>query len=170
MPRLTPADAARLGRRRKECHKNGTVSRPRRESEIQREILRYLNTVPGVVAFRMNTGAMRGEHKGKRWFVRFGVPGMSDVIGWRTFEAASHVTVGAPCDACDRGERKTVQVGRADAHVHLKNAARFLAVEVKRPGESLRPAQAAFLESVRRAGGIAIVAHSVDDVRQGLGA
>lgn len=36
-------------------------------------------------------------------------------------------------------------------------------VECKRPGGKLRPAQAAFLDNVRRAGGLAIV---VSDVRQ----
>lgn len=29
----------------------------------------------------MNTGAFTGEYKGKRRFIRFGTPGMSDIIG-----------------------------------------------------------------------------------------
>lgn len=29
---------------------------------------------------RMNSGAMKGAHKGKRWFVRFGEPGMADIL------------------------------------------------------------------------------------------
>lgn len=118
----------------------------RRESAIQREILAYLATVPGVVAWRANVGAMRGEHKGKRWFVRFGAPGMSDLVGWR--------------------ETPVVRLmGGLDLHMTMP---RWLAIEVKRPGEHPTPAQLAFLERVRRAGGIALVAYSLDDVRQAL--
>lgn len=29
---------------------------------------------------RMNSGAMKGSHKGKGWFVRFGEPGMADIL------------------------------------------------------------------------------------------
>lgn len=31
--------------------------------------------------YRNNTGGMKGSHKGKGWFVRFGVPGAADIIG-----------------------------------------------------------------------------------------
>lgn len=41
---------------------------------------------------------------------------------------------------------------------------RFVAIEVKRPGCKPTPLQSAFLESIRRTGGIAFVAFSVDDV------
>jgi hypothetical protein len=64
-----------------------------RESDIQRAGMRILKTVYGVPCWRRNTGAMSGEHRGKSWHVRFGVPGMSDVWGfypvgrgWRHFE------------------------------------------------------------------------------------
>lgn len=50
------------------------------ENDIQRAILDYL-TVSGVYVWRQNTGAFAGEHKGKKWFVRFGAPGMSDILG-----------------------------------------------------------------------------------------
>lgn len=103
----------------------------RKESEIQREILAYLALVPEVVAWRNNTGAMFGEHKGKKWAVRFGKKGLPDIIGWQT-------CFGLAC---------------------------FLAIEVKRPGQKASPEQAAFLSQVRAAGGIALVAHSLDDVR-----
>lgn len=46
---------------------------------------------------------------------------------------------------------------------------RFLAIEVKRPGNKLSDRQARFLRSVSDAGGIALVAYSVDDVIDGLG-
>ena len=55
---------------------------PRKESEILRAILDYLKVCPGVTAWKQNVGAMFGEHKGKRWAVRFGFPGMSDIAGW----------------------------------------------------------------------------------------
>lgn len=35
----------------------------------------------GIMAWRNNTGAMEGEHKGKRWYVKFGRPGISDIAG-----------------------------------------------------------------------------------------
>jgi hypothetical protein len=52
-----------------------------KESEIQRAILDYLAAC-GILAFRMNTGAMRGEYKGKTWFMRFGAPGMADILAF----------------------------------------------------------------------------------------
>jgi len=44
--------------------------------------LEYLGRCPEVFAVRQNTGAMFGEHKGKRWAVRFGVPGQADIAGY----------------------------------------------------------------------------------------
>ena len=46
---------------------------------------------------------------------------------------------------------------------------RFLAIEVKRPGGKPTLEQAAFLATVRKAGGIAFVATSCDDVIRELG-
>jgi hypothetical protein len=46
---------------------------------------------------------------------------------------------------------------------------RFVAIEAKMQGHKTTPAQDAFLESVREAGGVAIVAYSLDDVDAGLG-
>jgi hypothetical protein len=58
----------------------------RKESEVLAEVLRYLRSRPDVVAWRVNTGAMVGEYKGKRRFVRFGEPGQSDIQGYLTAE------------------------------------------------------------------------------------
>lgn len=134
--------------------RGGGAAPTRKEREIQAAILAYLKTVPGVVAWRQNTGAMFGEHKGKRWAVRFGYPGLSDIIGWQHWcgrlRAMRHPIPGsANCDAC---------------------SARFLAIEVKRPGQYPTAQQQAFLDSVKAAGGIAIVARSVDDVARTLAA
>jgi hypothetical protein len=52
-----------------------------KESQIQRAILDYL-AAERIPAWRMNTGAMSGSHKGKKWFVRFGEKGMADILCW----------------------------------------------------------------------------------------
>lgn len=52
-----------------------------KESQIQRAILEYL-AATGVLAFRMNTGAMAGEYNGKTRFMRFGVVGMADILAF----------------------------------------------------------------------------------------
>ncbi len=44
--------------------------------------MRYLRSRHDVIAWRVNTGAMVGEHKGKRRFIRFGEPGQSDIQGY----------------------------------------------------------------------------------------
>lgn len=44
----------------------------------------------------------------------------------------------------------------------------FLAIEVKRPGNKPTPLQQAWLDEVREAGGLALVAVSVDDLRTQL--
>jgi len=50
-----------------------------KETDIQRAILDYL-AARHMLAFRMNTGAMVSEYKGKKRFMRFGTPGMADVL------------------------------------------------------------------------------------------
>lgn len=50
-----------------------------KESDIQRTILDGLAAMH-IWAIRMNSGAMYGSHKGKRWAVRFGRKGMADIL------------------------------------------------------------------------------------------
>ena len=105
-----------------------------KEKEIQRTILDWLR-VKGAFPIRINSGAMQGDHKGKRWFLRFtSEPGCADIL------------------CCLRGA--------------------FISVEVKRPGASTAPtrklAQESFAESVRRAGGIALVVTGIDDLERQL--
>jgi hypothetical protein len=50
-----------------------------READTQRLILDWL-AAKKIWALRLNTGAMGGSHNGKRWFVRFGRPGMADIL------------------------------------------------------------------------------------------
>lgn len=51
------------------------------EKDVQRACMEFL-AARGIPAIRLNVGAMSGSHKGKRWFVRFGTPGMADTIFW----------------------------------------------------------------------------------------
>jgi hypothetical protein len=50
-----------------------------RERDIQKLILDWL-AAKKIWHIRLNTGAMGGSHNGKRWFVRFGKPGMADIL------------------------------------------------------------------------------------------
>ncbi|NIM50430.1 MAG: hypothetical protein GTO22_14470 [Gemmatimonadales bacterium] len=52
-----------------------------KESDIQRAILAVFAMRKDVVAWRQNTGGMTKEYKGRRHFVRFGVPGAADITG-----------------------------------------------------------------------------------------
>ena len=52
----------------------------RTEAQLQRLILDYL-AAKGIMAFRMNTGAVKTEGR----FFRFGVPGMADVLAFDQF-------------------------------------------------------------------------------------
>lgn len=57
------------------------------EALIQAAILDWL-AAKHILAFRMNSGAMFGEYKGKRWAVRFGTPGMADILAFDDWEPA----------------------------------------------------------------------------------
>jgi hypothetical protein len=115
--------------------KRARQRKPRgRESAVVKGCLDYL-ALRGIPAWRVNCGAMRGEHKGKRWFVRFnGAQGCADILAV------------------------------------LPGSGRLLACECKRPGGRLRPAQAAFLDRVRAAGGVALCVDSVAALAKALDA
>ena len=85
--------------------------------------------------WRNNTGRLRDE---RGQLVTFGLcPGSADLIGYRTVVVTPDMV----------GQRLAV----------------FAAVEVKAPKGRPTPEQAAFLEHIRDAGGIAGIARSVDD-------
>ena len=111
----------------------------RRESDLVTEALRFLNRIPGVVAWRTNVGAVSADHKGKRRFVRFGFPGLSDIIGWSERPHGPQVPEGL-------------------------RWASFLAVECKSATGRLTPQQQGFLDLVNKAGGIGFAARSCDDI------
>lgn len=104
--------------------------KPLLEKDIQKQILDWLR-LHGATAIRVNSGAMAGDYKGKKRFVR-----MNDTVG------CSDIL------CCWRG--------------------RFVAIEVKRPGNKPTLDQESFLQTVERSGGLAIVAYSVDDVEKEL--
>jgi hypothetical protein len=117
----------------------------RREQEIQRAILDLLHA-RGVLAWKAGSGAFRVQAPGQRErYVRMGHAGVADIIG--VFPMARQSLVD--------GTRSTF--------------GRFLAIEVKTETGAVTPAQQAFLDAVSAAGGLAVVARSVDDVARALG-
>lgn len=126
---------------------------PRRENEVLRAIFAYLRTQPGIVAWRTNSGISTMQNKGGPIrHVRFGFKGIADIIGWRVY------------DDQDGGAGPCSDVG----HCTGPHLARFLAVEAKGGAGELTREQRHFLDVVKKDGGIAIVARSVDDVVEGL--
>lgn len=53
---------------------------PQSEKSIQKQCLDWL-TLKGIFHYRNNTGAVAAQYKGKQRFIRFGHPGISDIIG-----------------------------------------------------------------------------------------
>lgn len=51
------------------------------EAQIQRQILDWL-AARGILAFRMQSGATMSSYGGKTRMVRYGVPGMADVLAF----------------------------------------------------------------------------------------
>jgi len=58
-----------------------TTRRHDKERDIQKTCIEWLNTLPGVSVWRRNVGAMEGEHKGVKRWVRFGEKGEADICG-----------------------------------------------------------------------------------------
>ncbi len=66
------------------------------ETALVRQCLDYL-AFRGIMAWRQNSGAMVGEYKGKRRFVRFaGVKGLSDIAGVLPDGRALYIEVKRP--------------------------------------------------------------------------
>ena len=98
------------------------------ESMVLAQCMQYLY-LKKIFAWRNNTGAAKTED-GR--YVRFGLPGASDIIG-------------------------------------IMPDVRFLAVECKRSdGGRLSPQQKVFLDKIKEAGGVAVVAASLDDLREAI--
>jgi hypothetical protein len=115
--------------------------KPPTETALVRACLQLL-ALRGIVAWRQNvTAAVFGSRGGRR-FVRSCPVGVSDVLG----------IIPRLVDR-EGNERRGV----------------FLALEAKMPGNSVTDAQLAFLRNVRAAGGVAVIAYSVQDLAEALG-
>lgn len=105
-----------------------------KESDIQRTILDGLAAMH-VWAIRMNSGAMYGSHKGKRWAVRFGRKGMADILA-------------------------TMMVKTAGCWIDSK----VIWIEVKQPGKHQSADQVLFQKEVEAEGHRYILATSWESV------
>lgn len=111
------------------------------EKGAQSRIMLALGGHPRIRIFRNNVGLARFPDGST---VRYGLcPGSADLIGWR------EVTI------------TPEMVGQT--------VAQFLSVECKAPKGRASELQDAWFFAVKRAGGIAVIARSVDDVRHILG-
>lgn len=75
---VTPKPITR--RRRRIVKRVSALPVSPRETDIVRTILDGLHAC-GIMAWRVNTGAMAGSHNGKSRFVRFGPKGQADIQG-----------------------------------------------------------------------------------------
>ena|SRR6185437_5764471 len=108
------------------------------EGAIVKAILDYL-AVRRVLAFRMNTGALKAEYNGKQRFMRFGVPGMADILAFPNveFRTPRPMTLTAPI---------------------------ILWIEVKAPTGKQSEFQKSFQQQVEAEGHRYMVARSIADV------
>jgi len=108
------------------------------EAQTQALILDYL-AAKGVLTFRMNSGAMRSEYKGKQRFMRFGSPGMADLLAFRVERIELD---GIPCDV---------------------SMATW--IECKAPKGKQSDLQRSFQQQVERHGHRYVLARSLEDVQ-----
>ena len=107
------------------------------EQGVQQAIRLALGTHPGIKVCRTNVGAFKAPD-GR--VIRYGlITGSGDLIGWRSLVITPDM------------------VGTT--------VAQFMSIEVKTPKGVVRPEQQVWADNVRKAGGIAIIARSVEDVR-----
>lgn len=106
------------------------------EAAIQQDIRLALGQSPGLRVFRNNVGAIKDRNNR---LVRYGLcTGSADLIGWKSVVITPDMV----------GQR----------------FARFVSIEVKTPTGRLSPEQETWQAAVQKAGGIAVVARSVDDI------
>ncbi len=106
------------------------------EAAIQQDIRLALGQTPGLRVFRNNVGAIKDRNNR---LVRYGLcTGSADLIGWQSVVITPAMV----------GQR----------------FARFVSIEVKTPTGRLSPEQETWQAAVQKAGGIAVVARSVNDI------
>lgn len=108
------------------------------EGQVKAAIMEYL-AVRHILAFRMQTGSIAGEYKGKTRLVSFGVPGMADILAFGTEQG---------CDGYD--------------HVLP------IWIECKAPKGKQSELQKSFQAQVEAEGHRYIIARSIDDVEAAL--
>jgi hypothetical protein len=115
------------------------------ESQIVRQILDYL-AAERIFAFRLNTSAFSGEHKGKRWFTR------SHSLGAGAADILSLPVINVP-----------------DEMLEFIKSPQIIPtwIECKTAKGKQSPEQANFQAYVESLGHKYILARSVDDVRVG---
>lgn len=129
-----------------------------RESDIQRAILDWL-AAERIWHIRLNTGAMFGTHKGKKWAVRFGKPGLADILAVPLRIPLCPQTAGDGC----------LEPGNSDwlceaCSVPLLPIPQPIWIEVKTPHTEQTEDQSRFQDEVNEAGMDYIVARNLDDV------
>lgn len=119
----------------------------RTHADLKNAVMKACNLLPGVFLFPAGSYAGRAVYKGRARFIKIGMVGVSDLIGWQTHERikpfAPLLSEKVPCP-------------------------RFLALEIKVGKDQLRPEQRAFLDKVREAGGIALEVRSVEQAVEAL--
>lgn len=130
------------------------------EAVIQQQIRLGLGLEPGLVLWRnqIGTAVFRGG-KGAEYTVPYGVGGAggADLIGMLLVNVSTICEDPTGCDGSH-----VACVG------HQKQIARFIALEVKKPGGRVRAEQWGFIELVRNNGGFAAIVHSVEEAKEAI--
>lgn len=93
------------------------------------------------------------------------------ILAWLRLHGATAIRVNSGAFGGEyKGKKRFIRANdtRGCSDVLCCWRGRFVAIEVKRPGEKPTIDQVAFLQGVQRSGGLAFVASSVDDVENYL--
>lgn len=120
------------------------IKRKRTHADLKKAVMTACNRLPWVFLFPAGSGALRAGGR----FIRFGMVGVSDLVGW-----------------CVRPSDMKCAIGGCRPH---PVAPYFVALEIKIGKDALSPEQAAFLQRVRDAGGIGLEIRSVEDAVKAL--
>lgn len=69
------------GRKGVVCKEEKMTPKPRREAEVKSSVMATLKSL-GCLAFRMNSGRMMGQHRGKTWSVQLAPSGTADILAF----------------------------------------------------------------------------------------
>jgi hypothetical protein len=136
-----------------------------KESEIQRAILDWL-AAERIWHIRLNTGAMAGSHKGKKWFVRFGRPGMADILAVKASYNNTPAMASGICSGSGVWQQMPVTVTVIGAGHPYPIPAYW--IEVKTAKGTQSDEQKRFQKEVTEQGMTYILARSLDDVLAAL--